>query len=788
MKFIDGIKNNSILIIPNNIKNKVLEYIDKNNILKSIKIMNFIDLKKGLFFDYNNKTIDYVMNKYNVNYNIALNYINDLYYVDDIVSDNNKILFLKKLKEDLLNNNLLIIDKLFSNLLKSKDAIYVYGFDYINKFNEYMLKKIDNVIIINKNNNNFKHEVYEFNDIKEEICYVAENIANLISQGTPFNKIYIANYSEEYFFTLRTIFKSFNIPYYVNSNNNLYNTSIGKYFLNNLNNNINSLLNTIKIQYDIENNAVNRVCFNKLFNLLNSYYWCNNIEDKKELLIAEMKKTIIPNNHHEKEITVTNILDNVFQEDEYVFLIGFNLGSIPILKKDEDYINDDIKPYYLETSSEYNKIIKETYLQVFKNIKNLIITSKNNSNFSSHKRSFLIDDDYLKISKKEYTISNFSDDINKLNLALKIDDLIKFNETNETLEILNNNYESLYNTYSNEFTKINENKIINKINNKISFSATSIKTYYECPFKYYLNNILKINTYETTLSQFIGDIYHYVLENCLDKDDESIDECYEKYLNDNKEKIEDSYKNKFFIEHLKKEIHFIIKTIKKQYSHSKHTLEKHEITLELPINRKINTKIVGIIDKLLLLDNNALIIDYKTSNTEFEKNLIEYGVEIQLPIYLYLLKNLKNDINIAGIYLQHILNLKSNYEPNKDLIIEKEKKLKLDGITFNNINLISNFDDSYEKSEVIKGLSLKKDGTIKNTKNIFDNEDEILNIAKTLIINAIDAVCESNFKIHPLKIEKKKDGCEYCDYKDICFVKNKDFNYQTLSKGDDDNE
>ena len=49
------------------------------------------------------------------------------------------------------------------------------------------------------------HEInigYEFNDIKEEICYVAENIANLVSQGTPFNKIYIANYSEEYFFTI----------------------------------------------------------------------------------------------------------------------------------------------------------------------------------------------------------------------------------------------------------------------------------------------------------------------------------------------------------------------------------------------------------------------------------------------------------------------------------------------------------------------------------------------------------------------------------------------------------
>ena len=38
MEFINTINNNSILIIPDNIKNKVLEYIDQNNILKNIKI------------------------------------------------------------------------------------------------------------------------------------------------------------------------------------------------------------------------------------------------------------------------------------------------------------------------------------------------------------------------------------------------------------------------------------------------------------------------------------------------------------------------------------------------------------------------------------------------------------------------------------------------------------------------------------------------------------------------------------------------------------------------------
>ena len=78
MEFINTINNNSILIIPDNIKNKVLEYIDQNNILKNIKIMNFNELKKGLFFDYNNKTIDYIMTNYKINYSVAKNYINDL--------------------------------------------------------------------------------------------------------------------------------------------------------------------------------------------------------------------------------------------------------------------------------------------------------------------------------------------------------------------------------------------------------------------------------------------------------------------------------------------------------------------------------------------------------------------------------------------------------------------------------------------------------------------------------------------------------------------------------------
>ena len=58
--------------------------------------------------------------------------------------------------------------------------------------------------------------------------------------------------------------------------------------------------------------------------------------------------------------------------------------------------------------------------------------------------------------------------------------------------------------------------------------------------------------------------------------------------------------------------------------------------------------------------------------------------------------------------------------------------MKLDGITFNNLSLIGIFDDSYEKSEVIKGLKIKADGSVSKTKNIFDDDKMLLETNKSI--------------------------------------------------------
>ena len=61
------LENNSILLIPNNIRNKILDYINENNLLLNIKIITFDNLKKGLLYDYTNEAIFFIMNYKNIN-------------------------------------------------------------------------------------------------------------------------------------------------------------------------------------------------------------------------------------------------------------------------------------------------------------------------------------------------------------------------------------------------------------------------------------------------------------------------------------------------------------------------------------------------------------------------------------------------------------------------------------------------------------------------------------------------------------------------------------------------
>ena len=88
-------------------------------------------------------------------------------------------------------------------------------------------------------------------------------------------------------------------------------------------------------------------------------------------------------------------MDELVDEEEYVFLIGFNQGIIPKLYKDEEYITDNIKNEIdVETTLEKNNISKNDTLELINKIKNIFITYKTHNGSLS------------------YSISNISEEMN----------------------------------------------------------------------------------------------------------------------------------------------------------------------------------------------------------------------------------------------------------------------------------------------------------------------------------------------------------------------------------------
>ena len=76
MNFLDEIDGYK-LIITNN-KREVIEYISSKHKLIQYKVMSLSEFRKRYYFDFDLKTINYLMKKYNLKYDNALTILNNL--------------------------------------------------------------------------------------------------------------------------------------------------------------------------------------------------------------------------------------------------------------------------------------------------------------------------------------------------------------------------------------------------------------------------------------------------------------------------------------------------------------------------------------------------------------------------------------------------------------------------------------------------------------------------------------------------------------------------------------
>ena len=741
-----------ILLIPNNIKNKVIKKVREKYFNYNIKFMSLEDFSKKVTFTYDEKTIYYLMKEYDYNYSTALVYLDNLYYISDKL-DNNKMNKLKEIKNYLDENNLLIYNDVFRDYVNNKE-IYIYGYGYVNKYYLSILREFNYKILDYKYDDYVINNIYEFNYIEDEVIFVIDKIFELIRNNISIDKIKLI-ISNEYKEVIYRLFKIYNIPINVKKRC-IYSIKEVKNVLNNLN----SIDDTID---KINSDNIKE----KIVNILNKYSFIDDKLKVKELIVNDLKNSYLENN--DIGIRICNI-DDYFDNDDYVFLLGFNKENIPILYKNNDYFSDKEKILLsYDTSNELNINKKIDIIKKLHNIHNLTISYKLYDNSNNYTKSDLLPDINIINNYKSSYIN--SDMMNKIFLIKKLDNLVKYNIKEDNIDILSSNYEIPYMEYNNCYKSIDKDKLYKFLNDNLTISYTALENYYKCKFKYYLSNILKINIIKDDFAILIGDICHYVLLH-MDDNDFNYDNCFDEYL---KSKRNFTNRELFFLDNIKSELEFVITTIRKQYSYTTFNENMKEKAVYVNKDKNIKVTFMGVIDKVLYKEEDDItylvVIDYKTGNTNINLKNMEYGLGMQLPIYLYLSSKMDfKNMKIVGFYLQKLFNTSLNNT--KDYYEEKENNLKLEGYSIDREDILSKFDTTYNDSKLIKSMKITSNGFSSYSKVLTSDEiDTIINNTDKLIDAATDGILEGDFEINPKIIDGEDVSCSFCEYRDICYLR-----------------
>ena len=752
--------DNSIYIVPNSLKLKLLEKLSIDNKIYNITFISLEELEKHYFFDIKEEALLYLLDKTNENINVLKTMLKNLYKIDLTKEyKETKLNNLKNLYYDLKDNNFLIFDKGYKDYLLTK-SVYILGYSMLEPYEKNMLDSI-NTNYLNIESSLSIDKVYKYHSMKDEIIGTALKIRELNSKGISYNKIFLAGIDNSYNYLLKTIFKMFDIPLYLKSTNK-----------------ITSLISIKEYLKDKDINHIKDINLkSKIMKIEEDLSYAKNSKYYDILLEERLKNTYLDNVELVEKVKVLNEAIEVpylINDDEYLFVLGFNQNFLPKIYKDEEYLSDNLKKKCnLNTSIIKNKISKNNLIKVLGTIKNLTISYKLTSLTGEYVKSSLLNEFNLKeIDDVTYNY-NYSKDFNNYRTSTVLDTYYKYHEKDKDFTFLTTNVDtSKYTSFDHKF------KGINRKVTPYSLSYSSIDDLAKCPFKYYLKYILKLDNFESSFNTKIGNIFHSVLKDSY-SDNFSFEKSLSRALNDNPlEKSET-----VLFKRLENELKEIVSYNKEQEKRSFLSEFYGEKRLEIPLSNHATLK--GFIDKILFKEFHDktyyAVFDYKTGSATLNLDYLNEGLYLQLPLYIYLINksNLFKNAIFVGFFYQYLL---QNYKDKE----EWAKNLKLVGYTTDDKIILSYLDEDYETDSFVKGLSVKKDGELSSRSKILSNSEleDMLNSISKALEKSLEIIDNNDFKIAPKIINNKNISCEFCPFKEVCFVTASDYVYLE-KKGDD---
>ena len=706
-----------IMIVPNGLKRFYL--LKNSNEFKNIKYMNKKEFLDSYFGFFDNEAFYLLMEERKISYEEAKSYLDYAFAFND---------------KDILK--FAKVNPLFK---KNISSITVDGYD----FEPYIMKELKKYpfSILDEDKKLCKNSVYEFKSQTNEIVYVANDIIGKLKY-MDIHKIKIiisADYRDE----VKRIFKWFNLNVNLKSSQSIFSTDTCQSFIKNLK----KFKDLNKALEGIPKNKI----YNQIVNVLNDTYTDVINDISLEIISERLKLTNIQNEIFENAVDEVSLDD--IEDTCFYYILGFNQGVIPHIYQDDDFFSDlEKEKMGAFTSLEKNKLEKKRIKDLLLYRDNIFVSYKLKDKYGTFYPSAVLEEAELAVTYNSEAGLNYSNLYNQILFASSIDNYVNYNEVSKNLGVLKNTYPILYDSYDNSFKGIDKINLKNFLNGKLTLAYTSLNNYYLCSFRYYLKHILNLEPYEESFSILIGNLFHF----CLSKmymPDFDLEKCYWEYLKD----FDLSSMERFFLSKLYFDLDKVIKVIRSQDSHS---LFKEKITEKkfcVSMGNFLDVSFIGFIDKISKYNDLVTITDYKTGSALTDLSNIDYGLNMQLFIYAYLIKKCTN-FKVSGLYLQKILSNKA------------DEDFKLNGYTTNNEEIISLIDDTYENSEVIKGLKKTKNGFSHYAK-LFDDLDEIIDKVSLNVDKAVYDIENADFSINPKRIDGKLVSCANCNFKDICFMR-----------------
>lgn len=766
----------AIVVVNDGYKTNFIRNLRKEKKLLNVKVMGLNEFKKKFYFDYNKESVYRVKEKFSVVKSVAEMYIENLYFINDI--EDEKIKFLKSIKEYLLSINALNIDYEFREFIKNKKII-LYNLKYLDKFYEKMFQEVSSYakieIFTKREEEKTKKRIIACPNKESEISYVASEIVSLLKSGVDINHIKISNV-ENYKYPLKMTFDDFNIPLEIDFDMSIASTLLVKKFKELFTNDISKVMDSLR---EFVKTKRDEAIYKIIIDVLNEYTWSSDYNEVKDFIFSDLDEKKIPIKKYKNAVRVVDFINDEFDDGTYIFLLNFNRSVIPHVQMDESYLSDELKRQMsLSDSIDINKKRIKSVQEKIGYVKNLVVTySLEEAGCEQYLSNAYMEELF---THEDMVIGfNHSNNFNKNTLVKEKDRFRKFGSLSKEYYILNNHYkDAAYMSYDNSFKGVEKENLQEFLKHKLVLSYSSMNTYYHCAFKYYLDNIIKVYDYENTFEIFVGNIMHHILSK-IDDVNFDLDKMWDSEVAN--AEISIGAREKFFLKLLKEELKFILEYLNNQKENTELDKAMYEKKIEVKFNLGDNEILFkGFVDKILYSELNgklvAVIVDYKTGNPNVLIDNSYNGLDMQLPVYAYLVKNsdsLKHAV-IGGFYLEKILSNEKNIEKKKDY-------LKLQGYTNQDMEVVSFIDKTFQDSKMIKSMKVTSNGFSSYTKTLSNKEiDNLCRLVQKKILEACENILNGNFKINPKEIDNKLVGCSFCKYSDICFKNAK--NHERLQK------